>query len=135
MANTLYDVLKNKMMKTIENDPLRVYLIDTSVYTFDVSHTTLADIPVEARVATAQLTNTSLDNYTLDADNVLFNDVVGPTVSAFAVVYDVDAIAGNDESLAELYAYSDESEGLPVTPDGRPIAISWTDTTSKVITL
>lgn len=138
MANMTYDNFKNRLLTAkmnVETTAFRVYLLDTTQYTFDRSHISLADIPEAARIATAQLTNTVLDNITLDADNVLFNDVVGPEVNAFVIAIDVDSVPNNDETLAYLVAYSDESEGLPVTPDGRPIAISWTDTTYKVFTL
>jgi hypothetical protein len=138
MANQLYDIARAEFAKgTIdwENDTFKVLLIDTGNYTLSQSHTTLADIAVSSRVGSetgVSLPDTKVEtNGALDAEDVTFTAVAN-TASVEAIIIYRDT---GTPSTMYLIAYMDTATGLPITPNGGDIIITWDNGTNRILRL
>jgi hypothetical protein len=125
MANAIYPAYKQALLDASSNVDLndgtvKVALVDTGTYTYSSAHDFLDDLT--GVVGTAQtIANTTVTNGTFDGDNVTFTAVSGNTVEALVIYIDT-GVAGT----SRLVAYIDTSvTGLPVTPNGGDITISW----------
>jgi hypothetical protein len=125
MANAIYPAYKQALLDASSNVDLndgtvKVALVDTGTYTYSSAHDFLDDL--SGTVGTAQtINNTTVTNGTFDGDNVTFSAVSGNTVEALVLYIDT-GVAGT----SRLVAYIDTSvTGLPVTPNGGDISISW----------
>lgn len=132
MANGLYAKNVTKFLTgTLSwSGNIKVVLIDTAAYTVDlVNHEFLSDIPSGARVATsANLTGvTALTNGVADADDVTFTALTGASVEALAAYADTGT-AGT----SSLYFYFDTISGLPVTPNGTNVVVTWANDASRI---
>jgi len=136
MANQLYPAGRNGFLTGsihwggASPDTFRVYLIDTADYTFSTSHDYLNDVPSAARVAYATLTNTSATDGVADADDVTFTSVTGDQSEALIIC----KWTGN-EATSNLIAYIDTATGLPVTPNGGDITVTWDNGSNKIFKL
>lgn len=127
MANAIYPLYKQALLDASSNVDLndgdvRVILIDTADYTYSATHDFLDDVAAGARVATSSaLQNTTVTNGTFDADDITLSTVTGDQSEAL-IIY----IHTGVESTSRLVAYLDTSiTGLPVTPNGGNIIITW----------
>jgi hypothetical protein len=125
MANAIYPLYKQALLDASANVDLndgtvKVALIDTGTYTYSASHDFYND--VSGVVGTPQeITNTTVANGVFDGDNVTFSAVTGNTVEALLIYIDT-----GDAATSRLVAYIDTGvTGLPVTPNGGDITISW----------
>lgn len=125
MANAIYPKYKEALLDGASNidvndGTVKVALVDTGTYTYSSAHDFLDDI--SGVVGTAQtIGNTTVTNGTFDGDNVTFSAVSGATVEALIIYIDT----GNS-ATSRLVAYIDTGvTGLPVTPNGGDITISW----------
>lgn len=125
MANAIYPLYKQALLDASSNVDLndgtvKVALVDTGTYTYSAAHDFLDDL--SGVVGTAQeIANTTVTNGTLDGDNVTFSSVSGNTVEALVIYIDTGSSA-----TSRLVAYIDTSvTGLPVTPNGGDISITW----------
>jgi phage tail sheath gpL-like len=135
MANALYDLGRESFLKgeiSWSADNIKTVLVDTATYTVDfANHQFLSDIPAGERVATsANLTTKTTTAGVADADDVLYTAVEGDQSEAL-VVYQDTAVA----STSRLIAYIDTAGGLPVTPNGGDIAITWDTGANKIFKL
>ena len=124
MANALYKKGKNQFLSSdlqwSSTCSFGVVLV-ASPYTVDlVADDALADITAANRVASTTLANLSSSDGAADADNVTLSSVSGSVV--FYVVGFNNT--GND-STASLVFYIDTATGLPLTPNGGDITITW----------
>lgn len=125
MANGLFDAGRNAFLNgdiDWANDTIKVTLIDTDDWAATLStDDNYDDVTAAARVATATLANTSDDGAgTADADNVTFSSVSGDECEALVIWKDTGV-----ESTSTLIAYFDSVTGLPVTPNGGDITVTW----------
>lgn len=125
MANAIYPLYKQALLDASSNVDLndgtvKVALVDTGTYTYSAAHDFLDDL--SGVVGTAQtIANTTVTNGTFDGDDVTFTAVSGNTVEA--LVFYIDT--GNS-ATSRLVAYIDTGQtGLPVTPNGGDITITW----------
>jgi hypothetical protein len=125
MANVIYPIYKKALLDGSSNISLsggtvKVALIDTSVYTYNAAHDFLNDI--SGVVGTAQTIGTVTTTGGLfDGDNVTFTAVSGNSVEALIIYIDTGSSA-----TSRLVAYIDTGvTGLPVTPNGGDITITW----------
>lgn len=135
MANGLYDKGRQKFLDgTISwsSDNIKIVLVDAADYTVSLStHEFLSDIPSGARVATSDnLTNKTSTSGIADSDNVTFTAVTGDPSEAIVIYKDTTNAATSD-----LIAYIDTATGLPVTPNGGDITITWDNGTNKIFKL
>lgn len=127
MANALYPKWKEALTEHAANSDImsgdvKVALIDTNDYTYSASHEFLDDVPAGAIVATSgNLTNKTNANGVFDADDVTLSNVSGDESEALIIYVD----SGNP-ATSRLVAYIDTGvTGLPVTPNGGNIIITW----------
>ena len=125
MANAIYPKYKEALLDATANVDLKdgtvkVALVDTGVYTYNAAHDFYDD--VTGVVGTPQaIANKTVTNGVFDGDNVTYTTVTGATVEALIIYVDT----GN-AATSRLVAYIDTSvTGLPVTPNGGDISITW----------
>jgi hypothetical protein len=125
MANAIYPLYKQALLDAssdsdINDGTVKVALIDTGTYTYSAAHDFYNDL--SGVVGTPQtIANTTVTSGTFDGDNVTFSAVSGSTVEALVIFIDTGNVA-----TSRLVAYIDTSvTGLPVTPNGGDISISW----------
>ena len=130
MANAIYPLFKQELLKGNTNNVLNsaegatgVYcaLVDTGTYTYSAAHQFYSDLSGVVGTDQEILTKTQT-NGTFDGDDVTYTAVTGATVEAL-VLYRKNAGAN---TTWPLIAYIDTGvTGLPVTPNGGDIVITW----------
>lgn len=125
MANAIYPLYKQALLDASSDSDLndgtvKVALVDTGTYTYSAAHDFYNDL--SGVVGTPQtIANTTVANGLFDGDNVTFTAVSGNSVEALVIYIDT----GN-AATSRLVAYIDTGQtGLPVTPNGGDISISW----------
>lgn len=112
-------------------DAIDCVLIDTDDYTVDlVNDQFLSDVAAGARVATVTLTGKSTLAGVADALDAVFSSVTGDVSEALILVQDT----GND-ATSQLIGYIDTGTGLPVTPNGGDITVTWDNGVNKIFKL
>lgn len=133
MANALYPSFKQLLLGgdiDLAADTIKVALVDTGTYTYSAAHDFYND--VSGVVGTPQtLGSKTITNGVFDAADVTFTAVSGATVEAFIIYKDT-----GDAATSPLIAYFDSaSSGLPVTPNGGDITITFDSGASKIFAL
>lgn len=132
MANTLYDAARKRFLEAQINwmsDTIKVYLVSLTSYTPNVSsHEYLSDVSGGARIAgPVTLTSKSTNGGAADAADVTFTSVSGSTIGAIVIYSDTGS-----ESTSPLIAIIDTATGLPITPNGGDIIVTWDNGTNKI---
>lgn len=132
MANTLYDFARQRFLEAQINwmtDTVKVYLVDTGAYTAQTGvHQYLSDIPTSARIAgPVTLTAKSTTGGAADAADITFTAVSGASIEAIIIYVDTGT-----EATSPLIAYIDTATGLPITPNGGDIIVTWDNGTNKI---
>lgn len=132
MANTLYDYCRQRFLEAQINwmtDTVKVILVSTSAYTPQTAiHQYLADIPVSARIAgPVTLTAKATTGGAADAADCTFTSVSGATINAIVIYKDTGT-----EATSPLIAYIDTATGLPITPNGGDIIVTWDNGVNKI---
>jgi len=135
MANALYDAGREAFLNgdiDWTNDDIRVILVDAADYTVNLStHDFLDDVIAGARVATSSaLSGKTTTAGVADASDVTFSTVTGD-VSEALIIYKHTGT----ESTSALIAYIDTATGLPVTPNGGNITVTWDNGANKIFKL
>ncbi len=125
MANAIYPIYKAALLGGLANidmdgGTVKAALVDTGTYTYSAAHDFYND--VSGVVGTPQtIANTSVTGGLFDGDDVTYTAVSGNTVEAIIIYIDT----GN-AATSRLVAYIDTGvTGLPVTPNGGDISITW----------
>lgn len=132
MANTLYDTCRQRFLEADINwmtDTIKVLLVDIGAYTPQVGvHQFLSDIPTSARIAgPVTLTSKATTGGAADAADVTFTAVSGASIEAIVIYKD----SGTPET-SPLMAIIDTATGLPITPNGGDIIVTWDNGTNKI---
>lgn len=132
MANTLYDYCRQRFLEAQINwmtDTVKVILVSTSAYTPQTAvHQYLADIPVSSRIAgPVTLTAKATTGGAADAADCTFTSVSGATINAIVIYKDTGT-----EATSPLIAYIDTATGLPITPNGGDIIVTWDNGVNKI---
>jgi hypothetical protein len=135
MANSLYDLGREGFLAgdiAWDSDNIKVVLIDVADYTVNLTtDNDLADVPAGARVATSgNLTTKTVTGGVADAADVTLSSVTGDESEALVVYQDSGV-----ESTSRLIAYIDTATGLPVTPNGTDITITWDNGSERIFKL
>lgn len=135
MANALYDQGRNSFLNgdiDYTNDTIDVYLIDTADYTVDLAnHQYLSSVAAGAREANATLTGKSATAGVADANDTVFSTVTGDQCEALILVKDTGV-----EATSNLIGYIDTAAaGLPVTPNGGDITVTWDNGANRIFKL
>lgn len=135
MANALYGKGREKFLNADIDwaaDNIKVVLVDTNDYTVSIdTHEFLSDVASGARVATSS--NLASKTSTLgvaDAADVTLSAVTGDQSEALVIYKDTGSAA-----TSPLIAYIDTATGLPVTPNGADITITWDNGSNKIFKL
>lgn len=132
MANTLYDYCRQRFLEAQINwmtDTVKVILVSTSAYTPQTAvHQYLADVPVSSRIAgPVTLTAKATTGGAADAADCTFSSVSGATINAIVIYKDTGT-----EATSPLIAYIDTATGLPITPNGGDIIVTWDNGVNKI---
>jgi len=135
MANNLYTKAKQGLIDgsiDLDTDDIRVVLVDGADYTPNLStHEFLSDIPGAARVAVSgALQNKTVTDGVFDADDIVISSVSGDQFE-YLVLYKHTGT----ESTSRLILLIDSATGLPCTPNGSDITISWPSGADKIFRL
>ena len=132
MANTLYDFCRQRFLEAQINwmtDTIKVILVDRGAYTPQTAvHQYLADIPISARIAgPVTLTTKATTGGAADGADVTFTSVTGPSIEAIVIYSD-----SGSEATSPLISFIDTATGLPITPNGGDIIVTWDNGTNKI---
>jgi hypothetical protein len=135
VANALYDKGRQGFLDGSidwDTNTIKAILVDTGAYAVNLAtHDNLDDVPSGARIATsAALVSPTVTDGVADANDVVFTAVSGASVEAIILYKDTGT-----ESTSRLIAYIDTGTGLPVTPNGGDITISWDNGSNKIFKL
>jgi len=110
-------------------DNIKCVLVDTGAYTPNfTADDNLDDIPIGARIATSgNLSGKANTLGVFDAADVVFSAVTGVQSEALVIYKDTGAPA-----TSKLIAYIDVATGLPVTPTGADITVTWDNGANKI---
>lgn len=135
MANTIYDKARQRFLEGSFNwntDTIKAVLVDAGAYTINsATHEFLSDIAGGARISTlVTLAGKATTGGAADANDVTFPTVSGTTIEAIVLFKDTGV-----EATSPLIAYIDTATGLPITPNGGDIIITWDNGTNKIFKL
>ncbi len=135
MANTLYDTSRQMFLEgqlNWKDDDVKVLLVNTTSYTVNVAtHKFLSDISSSARVTQpVLLTAKTTTGGAADANDVTFTSVSGETVGAIVGFKDTGT-----ESTSPLLFFIDTATGLPLTPNGGDVIVTWDNGINKIFRL
>ena len=125
MANVVYDSAKESFISgliDLTSDDIRAILVDTDDYSFSSLHDFLDDVVAGSRVAvSATFTSKTVTNGVFDAADLVLSAITGDQSEAL-IIYKHTGV----EATSDLLIYMDTGvTGLPVTPNGGDIAITW----------
>lgn len=134
MANSLYNAGRDGFLGG-DNDwdsDHRVILGDAADYTVNLSTDDfLNDVTVGGRVAVSSTLGSPTHTAGVaDASDVTFTSVTGDP-SEWLVIYQHTGT----ESTSDLVVYFDTATGLPVTPNGGNITVTWDNGANKIFKL
>ncbi|NWK74114.1 hypothetical protein HYG93_07400 [Acinetobacter sp. SwsAc6] len=131
MANTLYDTARKGYLEGQFNwlsDTIKCILVSSGYAVQTGTHQYLSDISTSAIVAPAVvLSGKSTNGGAADANDVTFLTVAGSTVTAIILYVDTGTAA-----TSPLLAYIDTATGLPITPNGGDIIVTWDNGANKI---
>jgi hypothetical protein len=102
------------------DDTIKVALIDSTYSVAIDTHDFWDDVSGDIVGTAETLANASNTLGTCDADDVTFSSVTGSQVH-YLVIYRDSGVA----ATSQLIAYIDTATGLPVTPNGGDITVTW----------
>lgn len=135
MANSLYDLGRQKFLEgaiSWSADTIKIVLVDLADYTPDLAADEfLSAVPAPARVATSgALASKTTAAGVADAADVTLTAVTGDISEALVIYKDTGSAA-----TSPLIALFDTAGGLPVTPNGGDILISWDNGANRIFKL
>lgn len=135
MANALYDKGREGFLDgTIDwdTDNIKIVLIDEADDTINLaSDEDLADRAAGSRVATSgNLGSKTVTAGVADAADVTFSAVTGDQSESIDIYQDTGS-----EATSRLIANIDTATGLPVTPNGGDITVTWDSGANKIFKL
>lgn len=135
MASALYPTGKKAFLDgdvDLLNDDIRVILVDTADYTYSAAHDFLNDVAAGARVSVSgAMTGKSTTDGVFDGADVTLSSVTGDPSEALVIYKHTGT-----ESTSQLIAYIDTfSAGMPVTPNGGSINVTWDNGANKIFAI
>ena len=136
MANALYDLARQSFLNAeidMTDNDIKAALIDVADYTANLATDQyLDDIAGAAIVSTSgNFATKTTSAGVFDAADITFTSVTGDVCEA-VVIYQDTGTAGT----SRLIAYIDTAtSGLPVTPNGGNITVTWSDGATKIFKL
>lgn len=135
MSNAIYPKYKEAVLDALANSDLhdgtvKVGLLDTATYTYNTAHQFYSDLSGVVGTPVA-LTTKTVTNGVFDADDATLSAVSGASAEALVIYIDTGTT-----TTSRLVAYIDTGvTGLPVTPNGGNITITWDNGSNKIFVL
>lgn len=139
MANALFDNAR-ELFLTAGLDwtagTIKACLVDTGTYTVNLSaHNYLGDGVSAAIVGgsngrSANLASRTATDGAADAADVTFSTITGVSIEAIVLYRDTGV-----DATSELIAYIDTATGLPITPNGGDIIVTWDNGANRIFKL
>jgi hypothetical protein len=135
MSNALYDKGRQAFLEggvAYLTDNIKAVLVDSGQYTVNLAtHQFLSDIAAGARIATSgNLASKTSTAGVAGAANVTWTAVTG-VQSEYVILYKDTGTA----TTSALLAFIDTATGLPVTPNGGDITVTWDTGANKIFKL
>ncbi len=135
MANALYDKARQRFLEGSFNwnsDTIKALLVDTAAYTVNLStHEFHSDVSGSAIIATSgAFASKTTTGGAADAADVTFAAVSGASIEAIVIFKDTGVSA-----TSPLIAYIDTATGLPITPNGGDIIVTWDNGANRIFKL
>lgn len=135
MANALFDKGRQRYLEgqfTWTTDTIKAVLVDTGTYTVNLSaHEFLSDVGSGARISTSgAFTSKTATGGAADAADITFTSVTGASIEAIIIYKDT----GSD-ATSPLIAFIDTATGLPITPNGGDIIVTWDNGPNRIFKL
>jgi hypothetical protein len=134
MTSLVYPKAKEAFLQAdIDMSALTIaaYLIDTADYTYNAAHDFLDDVASGAIVAGPQtIGSKTFTNGVFDGADIVFSTVTGDPCEAIIIANNTGSTA-----TSHLIAYIDSATGLPVTPNGGNINVTWDSGSNKIFAL
>lgn len=135
MANALYDKARELYLTTGLNwltYPIKAVLVDTGTYTVNLAANQFLDhIGAGAqRSHSPAFANKTAVGGAADADDITFSSVSGVSIEAIVIYGD-----SGTPSTSPLIAYIDTATGLPITPNGGDIIVTFDNGPNKIFKL
>lgn len=123
MASAIYPAFKQALLNgsvDLTTVAVRGVLIDTGTYTYNSAHAFYSDLSGVVGTESAALASKTITNGVFDAADISFTAVTGSTAEAIVLFVDTGNV-----STDRLICYIDSGTGLPVTPNGGDINVTW----------
>jgi hypothetical protein len=109
-------------------------------YTFDASDKFVSEVTAAGGtlVSTVTLASKTITNGVADAADLTFTAVAAGAAVTSLIIYQASAVGGGADVAAtaqRLIAYLDSLTGLPVTPNGGNITVTWDNGANKIFKL
>lgn len=133
MANQLFPNGRQRFLggdTAWDSSTIRACLVRN--YTYLSTHTTLSQVEAAGDVVQSQtLASKTITDGVADAADVTFTTISGTVIAAVILYHEVTAA----DADRWLLAYIDTATGLPVTPNGGNITITWDNGANKIFKL
>lgn len=135
MANALYDKARERFLTGQFNwstDTIKAVLVDTGAYTVSLTaHEFLSDIASSSRISSSgAFTGKTTAGGAADANDITFSSVAGASIEAIVLYSD-----SGTEATSPLIAFIDTATGLPITPNGGDIIVTWDNGVNRIFKL
>lgn len=135
MANAMYDLGREGFLGgdiDWDANTIKVTLVDAADYTKDLAnHDFYNDVTAGGRVATSSaLASKTKTAGVADAADITFSAVTGDVSEQLIIWADTGV-----ESTSRLILNIDTATGLPVTPNGGDITVTWDSGANKIFKL
>lgn len=143
MASVLFDPGREGFLDgSIDYDTAVIKVSLVRGYTFSAAHKFVSDVTGAGGtlVATTSsgLASKTVTSGVADAADITFTAVAAGAAIPALIVYQSSAVTGGADVAAtsqRLIAYIDTATGLPVTPNGQNITITWDNGSNRIFKL
>jgi len=142
MANSLFDPGREGFLAgEIDWDTASIKVSLVRGYTFTASHKFVSDVTGAGGtlVATsAALGSKTVTNGVADAGDVTYTAVAAGAAITSLIIFQSSAVGGGADVAAtaqRLIGFIDTATGLPVTPNGGDITVTWDNGSNKIFKL
>lgn len=141
MASALFNLGREGFLSgAIDWDTAVIKAALVNGYTFDATDEFVSDVTATGTLAatSSALASKTVTSGVADAADVTFSSVASGTACDGILIFQASAVTGGSDvaaSAQRLIAWIDTATGLPVTPNGGDITITWASGTSKIFEL
>ncbi len=136
MANAIYPKYKEGVLQStsgtnMSSGTVKAALVDTNDYTYSTAHDFFDDVSSAVVGTPVEITSKTFTDGVFDGADVTLTSVSGDQSEGLVIYIDTGT-----PSTSRLIAYLDTSiTGLPVTPNGGDITITWDNGSNKIFRL